>query len=106
MSEERQPWHRDSKISLAHLLSSLAMLTSIIGWGMTVENRLTSNEVMEANSIKSRETLRQHTIEKIESLKDQMTLNRAELREDLKEISDKLDRIMYLPPHAQTRNQS
>ena len=37
--EERRGWHMDKRLSISHLLTTLAILTGVMVWGMRLESR-------------------------------------------------------------------
>lgn len=80
---DRRDWHLEKSVSVGHIVTTLVAAGSFFVWAMRQESRLT--------------TLENHTVALAEADK-RMDLERvqlkSELREDLKVISDKLDRLL------------
>ncbi len=78
-----QGWHLDKRVSVGHLITTLAVIGTLIAWGISVERRMTKAEV-------EIEHLINDTVEIKESVRDSMT----EIKTALRDINLRLDNIL------------
>lgn len=81
MPNSRQ-WHLDKTISVGHLLSTLVIAVSVFSWASALDRRVEKN----AQSIMY---LTQQQVENKQSVENL----RSEIRQDLRGINNKLDRL-------------
>ena len=75
-------WHLDKGVSISHIFTTLTVVASMVVWAATVERRVALLEASALVTVKTFET---------NSMTSKENLNM--LREDIKEVSKKLDRL-------------
>lgn len=81
--DDKRSWHLDKTISVGHLVSTLVIAISVFSWAVTLDKRVEQNSIA-ITHLKEQQQLEQRRIE----------LMRNELREDLRDINAKLDRLI------------
>ena len=82
-THERRHWHLEKSVSVSHIIATLSMLAALIFWATGQEKLISENKL-------SIEYLK-HTDEQINQRIETL---RSELRDDLRDINSKLDRII------------
>ena len=82
---ERDPngWHLEKRVALSHIISTLAVATSVIWWGGKVEQRL---------ALLEQSTVTQHERDERQDKASAEAL--AIIQTHLSKIDDKLDRLL------------
>ncbi len=76
-------WHLDKTVSIGHIISTVAIALSVFSWALVMDKRIEKN----AQSI---EFLAQNH----ERLEQRVDATRNEIRQDLRAINAKLDRLI------------
>ena len=76
-------WHVDKRLNLGHLVSTVALAVAVLSWGNGIEKRVQKNTL-------SNQFFAQQEQEK----KQQYAANRKELKDELRLISSKIDRLI------------
>lgn len=80
---DRREWHLDKTVSIGHIISTLVIALSLFSWALTIDKRVEQN----AQSI---EFLAQNH----KRLENHVDSTRNEIRQDLRAINAKLDRLI------------
>ena len=83
MENDRRSWHLDKTVSIGHILSTLIIALSVFSWAMAIDKRVEQN----AQKIVFLE--KNH-----KRLEDRFDATRNEIRQDLRAIHTKLDRLI------------
>lgn len=83
MRTDRRRFHLDRSISIGHILTSISLLAAMFFWLNDMDKRVSSN----TQNIGFLNTTQQHTNDRVDTL-------RAEIRQDLRDINEKLDRLI------------
>ena len=89
-----EQWHVSKTVSVGHILTTVLMVAGGVAALMEFENRMTTIETNQANQAVIHQTYEEHTKEGLTALKQQITTTREELRQDNRDLNNKLDRIM------------
>jgi hypothetical protein len=81
--DEPQQWHLDKKVNVGHILTTLLLAASMVGWAMTLESRI-AVLATEVEGIKTNET------NQTETLRREMNY----IRGAVDKVGDKLDRLI------------
>ncbi|WP_233252281.1 hypothetical protein [Saccharospirillum sp. MSK14-1] len=82
-TSDRRHWHVDKSVSVGHILTTLLIAVSAFSWGSAVDQRVASN----AQAI-------QYLSESINDTNSRFDTYRSDIRQDLRDINAKLDRII------------
>lgn len=80
---ERREWHLDKTVSVGHLISTLVIGISVFSWAIALDKRVEQNSI-QIQLVKEQQRLEATRVEAL----------RIELRGDLRDINQKLDRII------------
>ena len=83
LQRDSSGWHLDKKISLGHLVSTAILAVSAITWATSIDKRIQQNTIASQYMAVQQADNKQ----KVEDL-------RKEIKVDLRNISDKLDRLI------------
>lgn len=76
----------DKKVNIGHIITTIALGASLVAWGGNIDKRVENNRI----------TI-EHVEEQQQRDRDQAQQRFSEIREDLKDIGDKLDRLLEKP---------
>jgi hypothetical protein len=76
-------WHLDKTVSISHIISTILIVISILAWAQGVEKRVEQN----AQGVK-------FISERLDAQDKRIDEMRSELRDDLKQVNNKLDRLI------------
>ena len=81
--QQQKEWHLDKTLSISHIISTVAIALSAFAWAMAIEKKIEQN------------TQRLIFLEAVEKrLEDRVDRTRDELKQDLRAIDSKLDRLI------------
>ena len=86
-------WHLDKSVSITHLLSTVAIAGGLFVWGANMDNRVS---LLEQNSSFAAQTVAA-TVQQINQLNTANTNLRLEIKDDLKDVQNKLDKLLLRP---------
>lgn len=90
MAREDGAWHLDKKLNVGHLLTTLTLAGALVSWGGAMDRRIAVLEEKAATyQVEQRRQDEQLKVS-IDSIRDEF----RSLREDLREHTRKLDRIV------------
>lgn len=80
---DKRSWHLDKTISVGHLVSTVIIAVSVFSWAVTLDKRV------EQNSLNI-----EHLKEQQVNDRKQVQEMRVEIKQDLRDINAKLDRLI------------
>lgn len=83
MRSDRRGFHFDNSIGWGHLLTTITFIVGMFVWANTMDKRVSSNTL----NIQFLSQTQKSTNDRVDTL-------RAEIRQDLRDINDKLDRLI------------
>ena len=83
MDNQKANWHLDKTISVGHLVSTVVIAVSVFSWAVTLDKRVEQNSL----SIT-------HLKEQQATDRKQVQEMRTEIKQDLRDINAKLDRLI------------
>lgn len=84
---DKRGWQFDKTISVTHMLTTASAIAALIGFGMNLDNRLSLIEQAMANALVSQRVIDERQDAAVVEI-------RRQIREDLRVIDGKLDRII------------
>ncbi|MDX1408410.1 MAG: hypothetical protein R3330_09760 [Saprospiraceae bacterium] len=75
-------WHLRKELNISHLLMTVGLLVGLIGWGSTLDNRVTTVEVRLDHVQKSQDVMREDAKEA-----------QAEVLQELRAIRERIDQM-------------
>lgn len=94
MSDDRRQWHMEKSVSLGHIITTLALLMTLIGGYTSFSERIAVIENQQA-SFNARIVSMLESQRTIDSKQDGELLEiKRQTREDLRDISRKLDNLI------------
>jgi len=82
MSEPMHGWHLRKELNISHLLMTVGLLVGLIGWGSTLDTRVTTVEVQLSHVQKTQDVMRQDAKEA-----------QAEVLQELRAIRERIDQM-------------
>lgn len=97
--DDPRHWHLDKRLNLSHLITTLAMAASIMWWGAAMDRRVAVLE--ESRQVQRSIDERQDAdlYRTLTAMKEESRL----LRDELRETTRKLDRLIERIPNAHTK---
>ncbi len=80
---DKRSWHLDKTISVGHLVSTVIIAVSVLSWAVTLDKRVEQNSLNIA-----------HLKEQLAKDQRQVQELRLEIKQDLRDINAKLDRLI------------
>ena len=80
---DRREWHLDKTVSVGHIISTLVIAMSVFSWALAIDKRVEQN----AQNIK-------FLTQNHKRLENHVEATRNEIRQDLRAINAKLDRLI------------
>lgn len=94
MSDDRRQWHMEKSVSLGHIITTLALLMTLIGGYTSISERIAVIENQQA-SFNARIVSMLESQRSIDSKQDGELLEiKRQTREDLRDINRKLDNLI------------
>lgn len=79
----QETWHLDKTINISHILTTVTIAVSVFVWASSLEKRIeTTSQSVRFISERQKDD------------KDEVRVLRSEIRQDLNQINDKLDRLI------------
>lgn len=94
--DDPRHWHLDKRLNLSHLITTLAMAASIMWWGAALDRRVA---VLEEARLSQRQTDERQDADLYRTLNAMKEESRM-LRDELRETTRKLDRLIERIPNA------
>jgi len=80
---DKRSWHLDKTISVGHLVSTLVIAISVFSWAVTLDKRVEQNSIAIVH-LKEQQANEQKRLQEL----------RQEIKQDLRDINQKLDRLI------------
>lgn len=80
---DKRSWHLDKTISVGHLVSTLVIAISVFSWAVTLDKRVEQNSIAIVH-LKEQQANEQKRLQEL----------RQEIKQDLRDINHKLDRLI------------
>ena len=80
---DKRSWHLDKTISVGHLVSTLVIAISVFSWAITLDKRVEQNSIAIVH-LKEQQANEQKRLQEL----------RQEIKQDLRDINSKLDRLI------------
>jgi len=82
MTTPTHGWHLRKELNISHLLMTIGLLVGLIGWGSTLDKRVTTVEVQVAHVQKAQDVMREDAKEA-----------QAEVLQELRAIRERIDQM-------------
>lgn len=83
MDNQKASWHLDKTISVGHLVSTVIIAVSVFSWAVTLDKRVEQNS-LSITHLKEQQVTDRKQVQEM----------RAEIKQDLRDINAKLDRLI------------
>lgn len=83
MENQKASWHLDKTISVGHLVSTVIIAVSVFSWAVTLDKRVEQNS-LSISHLKEQQVTDRKQVQEM----------RTEIKQDLRDINAKLDRLI------------
>lgn len=83
MDNQKASWHLDKTISVGHLVSTVIIAVSVFSWAVTLDKRVEQNS-LSITHLKEQQVTDRKQVQEM----------RSEIKQDLRDINAKLDRLI------------